>query len=152
MPFFRRLLERQLDFYLSRQRTWTVVSLFVIVPVGVYTKFYQGPATDWVNNSLGGMFYEMFWCLLVFLIVPNARTWIIALSVLLLTCLLEFMQLWHPAALTYIREFILGAALIGTTFGWSDFPYYFVGSAIGWLWISSLQNKVNRLISPSDEN
>lgn len=135
-----------------RQRTWTVVSLFVIVPVGVYTKFYQGPAAEWVSNSLGGVFYEIFWCLLVFLIVPYARTWVMAVAVLLLTCMLEFMQLWNPAALTYVRSFILGAALIGTTFSWSDFPYYFAGSAIGWLWISSLQSNVNRLISPSEEN
>jgi hypothetical protein len=47
--------------------------LLVTIPVGVYTKFYQGPAADWVNNSLGGVFYEIFWCLLVFLVVPNAR-------------------------------------------------------------------------------
>jgi hypothetical protein len=58
------------------------------------------------------------------------------------------MQLWHPAALTYLRGYFLGAALLGTTFSWSNFPYYFVGSAIGWLWILSLQNKVDRLMTP----
>ena len=138
--------------WLIRQRAWTFLSLLVIVPVGLYTKFYQGPAADWVNNFLGGVFYEIFWCLLVFLIVPNARPWLIALAVLLVTCTLEFMQLWHPAALTYVRGYFLGAALLGTTFSWFDFPYYFVGSAIGWLWISSLQNKGNSLIIPRDEH
>ena len=131
--------------WLSRPRVWTVVSLLVIVPVGVCTKCYQGPAADWVNNSLGGVFYEIFWCLLVFLIVPNARTWLIALAVLLVTCTLEFMQLWRPAALTYVRSYILGAALLGTTFSWSDFPYYFVGSAIGWFWPSFCKMKRNGL-------
>jgi hypothetical protein len=143
---------RQSASWLSRSRTLAIVSLFAIVPGGVYTKFYQGPAADWVNNSLGGAFYEIFWCLLVFLILPNARTWVIALAVVLVTCMLEFMQLWEPAALTYVRGYFLGAALLGTTFSWSDFPYYFVGSAIGWFWLSSLQNKVSRLISPSEES
>ena len=138
--------------WLSKRRAWTSASLLVTVLVGVYTKFYQGPAADWVNNSLGGVFYEIFWCLLVFLIVPRARAWLIALAVVLVTCTLEVMQLWHPAVLTYVRGYFLGAALLGTTFSWSDFPYYFVGSAIGWLWILSLQNNVDRLMSsPSKE-
>ena len=59
--------------WLSKRRAWIGTSLLVTIPVGVYTKFYQGPAADWVNNSLGGVFYEIFWCLLVFLVVPNAR-------------------------------------------------------------------------------
>ena len=134
--------------WLSKRRAWTGASLLVTVPVGVYTKFYQGPAADWVNNSLGGVFYEIFWCLLVFLIVPKARAWLIALAVLLVTCTLEFMQLWHPAVLTSLRGSFLGATLLGTTFSWSDFPYYFVGSAFGWFWLSSLPGRVNALMSP----
>jgi hypothetical protein len=47
--------------WLSKWRAWTDASLLVTVPVGVYTKFHQGPAADWVNNSLGGVFYEIFW-------------------------------------------------------------------------------------------
>lgn len=139
-----RLSAQQLNAYLGKQRTWTVVSLGAIVPVGIYSKLYQGPVADWVNNSLGGVFYEIFWCLLAFLILPNVQAWAIPLVVLLVTCILEFMQLWHPATLTYIRSFFLGAALLGTTFTWSDFAYYFVGSGIGWLWIRGLQRKTNQ--------
>ena len=116
-------------------------SLTVIVPVGFYTKFYDGPASDWVNNSLGGVFYVIFWCLLLFFLFPGARTWTIALGVLLVTCVLEFAQLWHPPALTLIRSHFLGATLLGNTFSWIDFPYYLGGAAVGWAWISQLQHK-----------
>lgn len=78
--------------WLSKPRAYALASLLVIVPAGVYTKFYQGRAADWVNNSLGGVFYEIFWCLLVLVMVPSARTWVIALAVLLVTRMLELMQ------------------------------------------------------------
>jgi hypothetical protein len=48
------VVEQRSGAYLIEQRTWIVVSLFVLVPVAVYTKFYEGPAAAWVNNSLGG--------------------------------------------------------------------------------------------------
>jgi hypothetical protein len=114
---------------------YTVASLAVIVPVGFYSKFYRGPGALWVNGSLGGVFYDIFWCLLVALILPRARPGKIALAVLTATCFLEFLQLWHPPFLEAIRRTFLGATILGSTFDWSDFPYYFVGSGIGWLWL-----------------
>ncbi len=57
---------------------WTVASLLIIVPLGLYSKFYSGPAANWVNNSLGGVFYEVFWCLLIFLFAD--KPWVIAIS------------------------------------------------------------------------
>jgi hypothetical protein len=130
-------------FLVSRKRAWTLVSLLVIVPVGFYSKFYAGPAANWVNNSLGGVFYEIFWCLLIFLFWGEGRPWIIAASVLVATCLLEFLQLWHPSFLQFMRGYFIGRAVLGTSFTWSDFPYYFLGCGIGWLWLSRLQ-KVGR--------
>ena len=56
----------------------------------------------------------------------------IALIVLAVTCALEFLQLWHPVWLEQIRRTLPGRALLGTTFGWTDFPPYFAGAVIGW--------------------
>ncbi len=127
----------------STQGAWTLVSLLVIVPVGFYSKFYAGPAANWVNNSLSGIFYEIFWCLLIFLFCSEGKPWIIAASVLVATCLLEFLQLWHPPFLEFMRSYFIGRAVLGTSFAWSDFPYYFVGCGMGWLWLRRLQ-KVGR--------
>jgi len=119
---------------------WGVFSLLIIVTIGFYSKFYSGPAANWVNNSLGGVFYEIFWCILIFLFFGSSKPWIIATFVLIVTCLLEFLQLWHPPFLEIIRSNFIGRMVLGTSFTWSDFPYYFLGCGIGWLWIRRLQN------------
>ncbi len=129
---------------LTGQTAWTVVSLAIIVPIGFYSKFYTGPSANWVNNSLGGVFYEIFWCLLIYLFFSNSKPWVITSLVLLATCLMEFLQLWHPSLLQWIRSYFIGRTVLGTTFSWDDFPYYFLGCAIGWLWMRILQSLAGR--------
>ncbi|MDW7679736.1 MAG: DUF2809 domain-containing protein, partial [bacterium] len=65
----------------------TILSILIIVPVGFATKFYRGPAAGWVNNSLGGVFYEIFWCLLLFLFFSRVKLWKIVSIVFSSTCL-----------------------------------------------------------------
>ena len=118
-----------------RPRRWTGLALVGLAPLGLYTKVYAGPAAAWVNHSLGGVFYVLFWRLLVFWLQPRVKPWRIALAVLAVTCLLEFLQLWHPPFLEWLRSFWIGQILLGTTFAGSDFPYYFLGAGLGWLWL-----------------
>ena len=121
------------------RREWpALVSTAVIVPVGFYSKAYRGPAAHWVNDSLGGVFYVIFWCLVATVLLPRARPGGIALSVLAGTCTLEFMQAWHPQLLEYLRSFFIGRTILGSYFDWTDFPYYFVGALLGWLWLRAL--------------
>ena len=123
-----------------KQHRCTLLSLFIIIPVGFYSKFYNGPAAEWINNSLGGIFCEIFWCLLIFLFFNRISPWKIATAVFCLTCALEFVQLWHPYFLELIRSNFIGRTIIGTSFIWSDFFYYFIGSGFGWLWMIILKN------------
>ena len=104
-----------------------------------------GPGAAWLNNSFDGVPYEIFWCLFVSLFLPRIRPWRIASGVLAATCGLEFMQLWHPSFLEALRRSFLGAAILGTTFDWADFPWYFVGSGAGWLWLEKLCGRRNAL-------
>ena len=114
------------------------ISLLVIVPLGFSTKFYSGYGQDWVRESLDGVFYEIFWCLVFYLFCRRLKAGIIAAIVLFGTCCLEFLQLWHPPFLEYLRGNFIGRTVLGTTFCWSDFPYYFIGSCIGWFWLKKL--------------
>jgi hypothetical protein len=122
------------DERLVRKRV--ILSLLVITPLGFLLKLYVGPGQRWVNNSAVGVAYVVFWCLVVFFAWPRRRyAGRIALIVLAFTCLLEVLQLWHPPLLEQIRDTFLGRALLGTTFGWQDFVYYVLGTALGWFWM-----------------
>jgi len=122
-----------------RQRLTTLSSILAITPVGFYTKFYEGPAAFWVNNHLGGTFYVMFWVLVVHLFLPSLRTRTVISAVLAATCLLEFLQLYNPPILQLIRSTFIGVTILGSSFSWPDFPWYFLGAAIAWFWLERLK-------------
>ena len=123
------------------KRKWIILSLCLVTPAGFLFKFYAGAGHKWFNDYGGGLLYEIFWCLIVFFFVPH-RKYItpITLWVLIITCILETLQLWHPPLLEQIRSTFLGAALIGTTFVWLDFPHYLLGCAIAWAWMRTISN------------
>ncbi len=45
---------------MNRPRLFALFSIAVVVPLGFGLKFYPGPVRGWVNNSLGGVAYEIF--------------------------------------------------------------------------------------------
>jgi hypothetical protein len=117
-----------------RQRRWVLLSLCIVTPLGFWLWFYDGPARRWFNYYVTGITYEVFWCLVVFFFWPRRKNAAkIALGVFLATCGLEVLQLWQPPLLQQIRKTFFGMAIIGTDFVWRQFPYYIVGSFIGWV-------------------
>ena len=108
-----------------------LAALAVVTPLGFLTKFYTGPGAEWVANHAGGFLYVVFWIALVLALAPHLSGALVATSVLAATCALEFAQLWHPPFLEQIRATFLGHALLGSTFGWSDFAYYVAGALVG---------------------
>ena len=118
-----------------------VFSLMLITPLGFFSKLYKGPCNSWVNDSLAGVFYEIFWCLFVYLFFTSRKPHNIAISVLCCTSLLELLQLWHPPVLENIRSTFLGRTLIGTSFSTTDFLYYIIGCFLGYLWLKNISFK-----------
>jgi hypothetical protein len=127
----------------STKQKWALILLLLVTPFGFYTKIYLGPSASWVNDSLGGVFYEIFWCILFFLLIVKAKAWVIATSVFIVTSFLELLQLWHPEFLEIIRGYFIGRTLLGTSFNLYDFIYYFIGSGIGYLILTRLQKLRN---------
>lgn len=122
-----------------RYRRRLLLSLAFIVPFGLITKFYPGPGRAWLNDAFGGIPYELFWIFGVAWIWPQLRPGVVAIAVLLATCALEFLQLWQPTWLQAVRTNLLGRLVLGNAFDWGDFPYYFIGCGVGWLWLRSLR-------------
>ena len=123
----------------NKIRLITFLSILIITPLGFYSKFYKGLFEFWVNNSLCGVFYEIFWCLIVFLFFQKIKPKMIALLIFLITCLVEFSQLWHPHFLEVIRNTFIGRTILGTSFVWTDFLYYLIGCFLGLLWINLIK-------------
>ncbi|MBW4613888.1 MAG: DUF2809 domain-containing protein [Desmonostoc vinosum HA7617-LM4] len=124
----------------NRQQTILIlISVFITVPMGFLFKYYTGPAHQWFNNYVAAVIYEIFWCLFAFWFNRTQAAIIqIPVGVFIVTCILEFLQLWHPPLLKEIRTTLIGKWLLGTTFAWWDFPHYALGCVLGWLWLQQL--------------
>ncbi|MBD2578113.1 DUF2809 domain-containing protein [Oscillatoria sp. FACHB-1406] len=121
------------------------LSLFAVTVFGIWSKFYTGVGREWLNNSFGGVLYEILWCLFFFAFFPRKKAIAaIAVSVFVGTCALEFLQLVKTPWLDAIRATLIGRLLLGTTFVPSDFIYYAIGSFLGWLWMLSIEKSMNR--------
>lgn len=107
------------------------MSAIVAGVIGYWLRF-DAPVPDWLRDRSGGAVYVLFWALLAGAFVPRVAAWRLALAVFLATCGLEFAQRWHPAWLERIRATLPGRLVLGTTFDWSDFPPYAVGSVLAW--------------------
>jgi hypothetical protein len=118
---------------ISKQRWLTLLFIILIIPLGFFTKFYSGPAMNWINNSVGGLLYEIFWCLVLFFLFPEKRPFLLAAIVFISTFFLEFLQLCHPPFLESMRSNVIGRTILGNAFNWMDFPYYLVGSVLGYI-------------------
>jgi len=130
---------------IRKHRSTAIIVLFIIIPFGFYTKIYSGAGHEWVNNKLGGVFYEIFWCLLFYFLLPKSKPIFIVLWVFIITVLLEFVQLLNYSFLEIIRSNFIGKTLIGSTFSWSDFPYYIAGSLLGYFIINTIhKTRFNR--------
>jgi hypothetical protein len=108
-----------------------LISLLIIVILGLTSKFYQGWQAEWFNNSLGGVFYVIFWMFLVYFFCKRLAVWKNAVLIFLSTSLVEFLQLWNPAWLQFLRSSFIGRTVLGTTFSCDDFFYYAIGTIIG---------------------
>lgn len=116
--------------------------IFITVLTGFGLKFYAGPGSEWAQNYGAGVFYVVFWILVFSSLRPfSEKPFQISLIVFVLTCALEFLQLWHLPWLERIRGNFFGRALIGSDFSWLDFPHYLVGAVIGYLLILKLRGK-----------
>ncbi|HAF30536.1 MAG TPA: DUF2809 domain-containing protein [Bacteroidales bacterium] len=116
-----------------------IIVLFIIIPLGLFSKIYSGTGHEWVNNKLGGVFYEIFWCLIFFIILPKSKPIRIVIGVFVVTCILEFMQLWENEFLVMIRSNFIGRTIIGSSFTWSDFFYYSIGSLLAYFLLDKIE-------------
>jgi hypothetical protein len=112
--------------------------LVLLVTLSIGTIFFAGPAAGWVYGYVSGILYVVFWTVVVALIVPSLSPWMGASGVFIVTCGLEFLQLWSPSSLHTLRQSFVGHFLLGSTFDQWDFFHYVIGAAAGALLVQAL--------------
>jgi len=116
----------------SHIKTTKLIIVLLLVPLGIYTKFYHGPGEGFVHAYLGGILYVIFFIFLASLVFPKVRALKVSLVVFVITCLLEFTQLIQTPWLNELREYFLVHALIGSGYTTYDLLFYVVGGVIGY--------------------
>jgi hypothetical protein len=109
--------------------------LVCLIPIGLIAKIYELPGNQFISNKLTGALYVLFWSGFTAFLFPRIKNQIICTTVLLVTCLIEFMQLFSSPFLEYVRTSFVGRALIGNSFSWSDFIYYLIGALLAWFFL-----------------
>ncbi len=117
-----------------KYRVILLINISLIIPLGYIVRFSNGPAPEWFNDSFGNIAYQILLILLTVLLWPQASLAWTAFGVCLFSCGIEFLQLWQPPFLQAARATLLGRLILGNTFTWSDFPPYFVGNLLGWVY------------------
>jgi glycopeptide antibiotics resistance protein len=115
---------------IARYRLLLLVGILVIVPLGYAVRF---SGSNWLNDFLGSVAYEIFWVLLVALLFPKWPLANVAIAVCLATCAIEFLQLWQNPTYLALKRTWPGRLILGSTFFWGDFPSYFAGSLVAWI-------------------
>lgn len=135
---------------------YAFIGLALVIPLGLGSKVYDGPARAWVEGYAGDVLYELAWMFLVVGLWPallKSRQGIsrLAMAVFTVTAGFEFLQLWQPAWLQAWRATLLGKLILGTTFIVWDFVYYALGCLLGWailkLWQRQLGLQPNQALS-----
>ena len=110
-----------------------IVLIIIVAALGVLAKMVPAGEALWISNHLAGSFYVVELSLILYLIFPDHFNFLLVTAAFLLTSLVEFLQIWHPAFLEPVRSSFVGHTILGNTFSWLDFPWYLLGAFTGWL-------------------
>lgn len=103
----------------------------LLAPLG-YSLRFAPQLPEWLRDASGGTLYVAFWALAAGVVWPLASALRLAGGALVFTCMVEALQLWHPAWLDTLRRTLPGRLVLGSTFAWGDFPPYVAGALLAY--------------------
>jgi len=115
-----------------------LLSLVIIAITGILSKMIHINTMPWINNSLGGSLYVVFFIFLVLFAFPGWRPLYVSFTVFALTSVLEITQILKYPFLEKIRATFIGHSLIGSTFNPLDFLWYLGGAIVALILIKLL--------------
>ena len=126
----------------------TSICFVLILFARLVALIYAGPYANWLGHSFDNVAYAAAWCFLLALMWPWASALRLAQVAVAICFGLEFLQLWHPWELEIWRASEFGRLIVGSSFAWSDLPFYALGGLLSGLWLSVLPAKVRSHTRP----
>ncbi len=126
---------------LSKRNVYYIIVIIIITILGFGSKHYHGIYEHIINNKIAGLWYVVFWTLLIRFFSPRIPLYLLSGIVLMTTIALEFTQLLSFEFMQTLRNFYVIRAIIGSHFSWSDLPFYFGGSIVSVLLIITIEKK-----------
>lgn len=120
--------------------------LAMAILAGYWLRF-RAPVPELVRDASGSICYVLAGAIVIRWAIPQAGAFRPALAAFVLTCIVEFLQLWKPPALAAARRTLPGRLVLGTDFAWEDFPAYAAGFLLSW-WILQLTRRRAAAASP----
>jgi hypothetical protein len=116
---------------LIRNRFIYALIMPIVVMLGIGSRAYFEILPDFISTYAG----DTLWALMAFLVIgfifPSLSTVKVAAIALLFSVCIELSQLYHAPWIDEIRQYRLGALVLGHGFLWSDLVCYSVGVAMG---------------------
>lgn len=109
--------------------------LIVVLPLGLATKFYPGSGAfyEWARDFGGDALYQVALMLVALLVQPRWPVRLVAWVSFAYSCVIEISQIFTAPWLAQIRATIFGRLILGSTFSWTDFAYFALGSSVGYV-------------------
>ena len=119
----------------NRIRLLAALVVLLVIPVGLFARSQRaGADPSTLSGFLSTYTGDVLWPVMFFFIgrfvLPLANRWPLAAFTLALTLTIEFSQLWHPAALEWLRKQPVIGFLLGNSFLWSDVACLLAGGSI----------------------
>ncbi len=116
-----------------RNRYLYFLWILLTVGAGLTSRQFRAFFPLWVGDYLG----DVLWALMVYFIFAfifkSEKSYKVAIFSLLFSYGIEISQFCQAEWLNYIRNYKLGALILGFSFSWSDILCYTMGVSIGFL-------------------
>jgi len=115
----------------TRNRLIYALIMPIVVVLGIGSRAFSEILPDFISTYAGDTLWALMAFLMIGFIFPSLSTVKVAAIALLFSLGIELSQLYHAPWIDDIRQYRLGALVLGHGFLWSDLVCYSFGIAMG---------------------
>lgn len=113
-----------------RNKSHYALAIVILILIGLPTRMDILPLPNFVLKYGGGMLWAAMIYLILAVVLGRAAPRALWLAAVMITCGIEFSQLYQTEALTAFRATLIGRLTIGAGFLWADVISYILGVSL----------------------